>query len=106
MADLNSFMRENGYRYPKSELKRRGTIRRIIDDYDVTLKVVITQKIAGIQVDKKSKHYHLGHLYTFVTTTKTDKYNVIRLVKAVTEAEKTFDIADEPLGGDKERLGG
>ena len=103
-SDIDSFMRQNGYRYYSP--KGHGTLRRITGDYDVWVKIDLKQKVAGVQIDHKWKWFNAGKLYGFVTTVKSDKYNVVRLLKQERSDDRTFnEVADMPLGGNREILG-
>lgn len=107
MANIDTIY-DKGYIYKKSDLNKFGSISHIKDEYEVYVKVVVTAKLFGIQVDKRSKTYKLPiKLRSFmVHSYKNVSVTVNKNVYSGSVNNSFYDeTLDEKLGGQKELLG-
>ena len=94
-------------KYVHKDLKKFGTLQSLVTDYDIYLKCVATQKIAGVQIDKKSKTFYIGRARSFYTK-QTEEELVTKTVTAYKSGEKPGfydDTLEEKLGGERKTLG-
>lgn len=101
---LDNWLVSNRYVY--DNIKKFGALKRMSTDYDIYLKCVATMKIAGIQIDKKSKTFYIGRTKSFMT--KQTKENLItKTVLAYSRGSSGYydDSLEESLGGNRMTLG-
>lgn len=96
------WIRQNGFRYNSPEGK--GAIRRIYEECELYVHIEVYYRIFGKKHGSTWTNY-LGKLYGWTTTKTTNSYNVVRLIGATEDSQRVFDVADVPLGGERETLG-
>jgi hypothetical protein len=102
--NLDNFLVKN--RYVFSDTKKFGTLYSLQTDYDVYLKCVARMKIAGIQIDKKSKTFYIGKLKSFKTRYITEQV-ITKTANAYVDGSSGYydDTLEEVLGGQRQTLG-
>ena len=102
--NLDNFLVKN--RYVFYDTKKFGTLYSLQTDYDVYVRCVATMKIAGIQIDKKSKTFYVGKLKSFKTRYVSEQV-VTKTTNAYTNGSRGYydDTLDEVLGGERQTLG-
>lgn len=104
--NLDNWCISNGYTFPKNNIGKLGSIVAVYTDYDVWLKISIRQKIAGIQVDHKTKNYYLGQLKRFVVGNVIEAYTTkTTTVRRGSTSVFYDDTLEEKLGGPKQLMG-
>lgn len=103
--NLDNFLVKN--RYVFYDTKKFGTLYSLQTDYDVYVKCVATQKIAGVQIDRKSKTFYVGKLKSFKTKYVSEQV-VTKATNVYADGSKGYydDTIDEMLGSEKQTLGG